>query len=82
MMGMQSTVYAQYSVDKANVLLAFGVRFDDRVTSKLETFARHTSIMHIDVDSTGTGKNKQAHISLVLMCTLHCRVINHLIKTR
>ena len=39
-------------------MLAFGVRFDDRVTGKLELFARHATIVHIDIDAAEIGKNK------------------------
>ncbi|KAM6594670.1 hypothetical protein CsatA_002373 [Cannabis sativa] len=64
MLGMHGTVYANYAVDKADLLLAFGVRFDDRVTGKLEAFASRAKIVHIDIDSAEIGKNKQPHISV------------------
>ena len=51
-------------MDKADLLLAFGVHFDDRVTGKLESFASRASIVHIDIDPAEIGKNKQPHISL------------------
>eukprot|EP00250_Pteridium_aquilinum_P000788 c10953_g2_i1 orf=206-1939(+) len=82
MLGMHGTVYANYAIDKADLLLAFGVRFDDRVTGKLETFARNASIVHIDVDSAEIGKNKQAHVSLCADVRLALQGIIHLIKTR
>ncbi|KAI5066156.1 hypothetical protein GOP47_0018780 [Adiantum capillus-veneris] len=82
MLGMHGTVYANYSVDKADLLLAFGVRFDDRVTGKLETFASRASIVHIDVDPAEIGKNKQAHISMCADVQLALQGINHLIKSR
>ncbi|KAL5543898.1 hypothetical protein UlMin_007682 [Ulmus minor] len=64
MLGMHGTVYANYAVDKADLLLAFGVRFDDRVTGKLEAFASRAKIVHIDIDSAEIGKNKQPHVSV------------------
>ncbi|XP_047941624.1 acetolactate synthase 1, chloroplastic-like [Salvia hispanica] len=64
MLGMHGTVYANYSVDKSDLLLAFGVRFDDRVTGKLEAFASRAKIVHIDIDSAEIGKNKQPHVSI------------------
>nr|ACD93203.1 acetolactate synthase [Schoenoplectiella mucronata] len=64
MLGMHGTVYANYAVDKADLLLAFGVRFDDRVTGKLEAFASRSKIVHIDIDSAEIGKNKQPHLSI------------------
>ena len=50
---------------KSDLLLAFGVRFDDRVTGKLEEFARHGKIVHVDVDPSEIHKNKEAHIPIV-----------------
>lgn len=64
MLGMHGTVYANYAVDQADLLLAFGVRFDDRVTGKLEAFASRAKIVHIDIDSAEIGKNKLPHVSL------------------
>lgn len=64
MLGMHGTVYANYAVDKADLLLAFGVRFDDRVTGKLEAFASRAKIVHIDIDPAEIGKNKQPHVSI------------------
>ncbi|GMN56622.1 hypothetical protein TIFTF001_025735 [Ficus carica] len=64
MLGMHGTVYANYAVDKSDLLLAFGVRFDDRVTGKLEAFASRAKIVHIDIDPAEIGKNKQPHVSV------------------
>jgi acetolactate synthase-1/2/3 large subunit len=60
MLGMHGTVYANYAIDKADLLLAFGVRFDDRVTGKLETFASRASIVHIDIDPAEIGEQGPA----------------------
>ena len=65
MLGMHGTVYANYAVDEADLLLAFGVRFDDRVTGKLEEFAKHGKIVHVDIDGSEIHKNKEAHIPIV-----------------
>lgn len=64
MLGMHGTVYANYAVDKSDLLLAFGVRFDDRVTGKLEEFAKHGKIVHVDIDPSEIHKNKEAHIPI------------------
>ena len=67
-------MYANYAV-----LLAFSVRFDDRVTGKLESFASRASIVHIDIDPAEIGKNKQPHISLcadVKFCTARVKLFN------
>jgi len=65
MLGMHGSVYANYAVDSADLLLAFGVRFDDRVTGKVSEFAKHGKIVHIDVDPSEINKNKAAHIPIV-----------------
>ena len=65
MLGMHGTVYANYAVNEADLLLALGVRFDDRVTGKLSEFAKHGKIVHIDIDPSEINKNKEAHIPIV-----------------
>ena len=62
MLGMHGTVYANMAVSHADLLLAFGVRFDDRVTGKLSEFAKHGKIVHVDIDASEINKNKLAHI--------------------
>lgn len=64
MLGMHGTVAANYAVDKADLLLAIGVRFDDRVTGKLEAFAARARIVHIDIDPAEINKNKTSHITV------------------
>ena len=65
MVGMHGTVYANYAINHADLLLAFGVRFDDRVTGKLEEFCKHGRIVHIDIDPAEINKNKEAHLPIV-----------------
>ena len=65
MLGMHGTVYANYAIDQADLLLAFGVRFDDRVTGKLSEFAKHGKIVHVDIDPSELNKNKIANIGVV-----------------
>ncbi len=65
MLGMHGSVYANYAVDQADLLIALGVRFDDRVTGKLAEFAKHAKIIHIDIDPSELNKNKVAHIGVV-----------------
>ena len=62
MLGMHGTVYANYAVDEADLLIALGVRFDDRVTGKVDEFCKHGKIIHVDIDASELNKNKQAHI--------------------
>ena len=65
MLGMHGSVYANYAVRDCDLLIALGVRFDDRVTGKLEAFAKDAKIVHIDIDPSELNKNKPAHIPIV-----------------
>jgi acetolactate synthase-1/2/3 large subunit len=65
MLGMHGTIYANYAINDADLLLALGVRFDDRVTGKVSEFAKHGKIVHIDIDPSEINKNKSAHIPIV-----------------
>lgn len=65
MLGMHGSVYANYAVDQADLLIALGVRFDDRVTGKVSEFAKHGKIVHIDIDPSEINKNKEAHIPII-----------------
>ena len=65
MLGMHGTVYSNYAINEADLLLAFGVRFDDRVTGKLSEFAKHGKIVHVDIDPSELHKNKTADIAVV-----------------
>jgi acetolactate synthase-1/2/3 large subunit len=65
MLGMHGSVYSNMAVNESDLLLAFGVRFDDRVTGKVSEFAKHGKIVHIDIDPSEINKNKAAHIPIV-----------------
>jgi acetolactate synthase-1/2/3 large subunit len=65
MLGMHGSVYANYAVDEADLLIAIGVRFDDRVTGKVADFAQHGFIVHIDIDPSEINKNKLVHVPIV-----------------
>jgi acetolactate synthase-1/2/3 large subunit len=64
MLGMHGTIYANYAINDADLLLALGVRFDDRVTGKVSEFAKHGKIVHIDIDPSELNKNKVAHLPI------------------
>jgi acetolactate synthase-1/2/3 large subunit len=64
-LGMHGTYYANRAVNEADLLLAFGVRFDDRVTGKVSEFAKHGTIVHIDIDYAEFDKNKHAHLPIL-----------------
>ena len=80
MLGMHGTVYANYAVNEADLLLAFGVRFDDRVTGKLSEFAKHGRIVHVDVDASEINKNKVAHVPVHANVKDFLRAINPLVS--
>ena len=62
MLGMHGAVYANYAINNADLLLALGVRFDDRVTGKAEEFAKHGTIVHVDIDASEINKIKKADV--------------------
>jgi acetolactate synthase I/II/III large subunit len=64
MLGMHGAVYANYAVNEADLLLAVGVRFDDRVTGKVSEFAKHGKIVHIDIDPSEINKIKAATLPI------------------
>jgi acetolactate synthase-1/2/3 large subunit len=64
MLGMHGTYAANMAVAESDLLIAVGVRFDDRVTGKLATFAPHAQVIHIDIDAANIGKNVASSLSL------------------
>ena len=64
-LGMHGTVYANNAVNEADLLLAIGVRFDDRVTGKISEFAKHGTIVHIDIDNAEINKNKPVKLPIL-----------------
>ncbi len=65
MPGMHGTVAAVTALQKADLLITLGARFDDRVTGKLSTFAPKAKIIHADIDPAEIGKNRHADVALV-----------------
>ncbi len=65
MLGMHGSAYANYAVQEADLLIAVGARFDDRVTGKLKTFAPNAKIIHIDIDPSSISKNVMVDIPVV-----------------
>lgn len=65
MLGMHGTRYANYAIMDSDLILALGVRFDDRVTGKIATFAPHAKIIHVDIDPAEISKNVQVDIPIV-----------------
>jgi acetolactate synthase-1/2/3 large subunit len=65
MLGMHGTEYANFAITESDLLFSIGVRFDDRVTGKVDTFAPHAKIIHIDIDPAEIGKNKRIDVPIV-----------------
>jgi acetolactate synthase-1/2/3 large subunit len=65
MPGMHGSVTAVYGLQKADLLVALGARFDDRVTGKLDSFAPDAAIVHADIDPAEIGKNRAADVPIV-----------------
>jgi acetolactate synthase-1/2/3 large subunit len=65
MLGMHGTYAANKAVAESDLLIAVGVRFDDRVTGKLATFAPRAKVIHVDIDPANVGKNRAPDLSLI-----------------
>ena len=65
MLGMHGTVYANYAVNEADVVLALGIRFDDRIAGVPKEFCKDATIIHVDIDPAEIGKNKIIDIPIV-----------------
>jgi len=65
MLGMHGTYYANIAISHCDLLLAVGVRFDDRVTGTIETFAANAKIVHIDIDPSSINKNVAVDLPII-----------------
>ena len=65
MMGMHGEAWVNHAIQEADLLLAFGMRFDDRVTGNLKTYAPHARKIHIDIDPSEINKNVRADAAIV-----------------
>lgn len=70
MLGMHGSYAANMGIHNADLLISVGVRFDDRVTGKLQTFAPEAKIIHIDIDPTSIRKNVLVEVPIVADCRL------------
>jgi acetolactate synthase-1/2/3 large subunit len=80
MLGMHGTYYANKTVQDSDLLIAVGMRFDDRVTGKIEEFAPHAKIIHIDIDPTSIRKNVRVDIPIVGDVKNVLTVLNKVLK--
>jgi acetolactate synthase-1/2/3 large subunit len=65
MLGMHGTYWANMAISEADLIIAIGVRFDDRVTGALDKFAPQAQVIHMDVDPSSVSKNVRAHLPIV-----------------
>ena len=82
MLGMHSTYRANMCTGDCDLMLAVGVRFDDRVTGKTDTFAPHAKIVQIDIDPTSIHKNIPVEVPVVGDCKITLNEINKLIENK
>jgi acetolactate synthase-1/2/3 large subunit len=82
MLGMHGTYCANMAVSQADVLIAVGARFDDRVTGKLSEFAPHAKIVHIDIDPSSISKNVKVDIPIVGDCKDALNQLNELLEDK
>jgi acetolactate synthase-1/2/3 large subunit len=80
MIGMHGTYRANLSTGACDLLIAIGVRFDDRVTGKTDSFARQARIIHIDIDPTSIRKNIPVTIPVVGDCKVTLSALNDLLE--
>ena len=65
MLGMHGMYWSNLSVDQADLIVGVGMRFDDRVTGKVDTFAPHARIIHMDIDPSQIGRNVPVEVAVV-----------------
>jgi acetolactate synthase-1/2/3 large subunit len=79
MPGMHGTYYANMAISHCDLLIAIGMRFDDRVTSKLDAFAPHARVIHIDIDPASIDKFVKTHLSITSDCKPVLQLLNQLV---
>jgi len=81
MLGMHGTVYANHAIMESDLIIAVGARFDDRVTGRLDVFAPHAKIIHIDIDPSAISKNVKVDIPIVGDACNILSQLNKLVKS-
>ncbi len=82
MLGMHGTYRANMSIGNCDLMIAAGVRFDDRVTGNIEQFAPNAKIVQIDIDPTSIHKNIKVHCPIVGDCNVALKGISELMENR
>lgn len=80
MLGMHGAYYTNMAVQNSDLIIAIGMRFDDRVTGKTDTFAPNAKIIHIDIDPTSIRKNVRVDIPIVGDVSRVLQVLNKILK--
>jgi len=81
-LGMHGSATGNYAVAESDLLLAFGARFDDRVTGNVKAFAEHAKIVHIDIDQSEHDKNKKVQLPIQSDLLFALKRTNELIAER
>ena len=79
MLGMHGTYRANMAISDCDLMIAIGVRFDDRVTGKIDEFAPNAKIVHIDIDPSSINKNLPVTVPIVGDCKLSLEQLNELV---
>lgn len=80
MLGMHGTAYANHSIMESDLIIAVGARFDDRVTGKLDAFAPHAKVIHIDIDPASVSKSVAVDIPIVGDAKTILKHLNKIVK--
>lgn len=80
MLGMHGMAYANYAVHNADLIIGIGLRFDDRITGKLDGFAKDAHVIHLDIDAAEIGKNALVDIPLLGDCRIVLNQLNKKLK--
>jgi acetolactate synthase-1/2/3 large subunit len=80
MLGMHGTAYANKAIVNCDLIIAIGARFDDRITGRLDKFARESKIIHIDIDPAAISKNVKVDIPIVGDCKSVLTELNKLVQ--
>ncbi len=80
MLGMHGTRHANLALDRADLLIAIGARFDDRATGRVNDFCRHASIIHVDIDASEIDKIKKTNCSIMADATTALDMVLPMIK--
>lgn len=82
MVGMHGTYYANMAISHCDLLFAVGVRFDDRITSKVEAFAPHAQIVHVDIDPVSIDKVVRARVAIESDCKPVLELLNEMLDLK